>query len=45
MRFGKIRILDASWSLGKNMRDEFVEKRIPTSQFFDIDEIAGIYAL
>lgn len=37
----KLRILDASWYLPKTKRDakgEFVQKHIPGSSFFDIDE-------
>jgi thiosulfate/3-mercaptopyruvate sulfurtransferase len=40
MKFGKVKVIDASWDLNKNMRDEYAVKRIPTSYHFDIDVIA-----
>ncbi|XP_062511061.1 3-mercaptopyruvate sulfurtransferase-like isoform X2 [Corticium candelabrum] len=38
-----LRILDASWHMkqtGRNAREEYLQKRIPTAGFFDIDAVA-----
>ena len=42
-KIGQIKIIDASLHLDKARRplQEFIDKRIPTSQFFDIDLIAS----
>ena len=41
-RLGKVRVLDATLHLdpSRNAEQEFIQKRIPTAQFFNIDKIA-----
>lgn len=39
-RLTSVRVVDASWflpSMGRSGRDEFLARRIPTAQFFDVD--------
>ena len=41
----RVRILDASWHLpnaNRNAAQEFIQKRLPSAKFWDIDGIADL---
>jgi len=42
LKFGRVKVIDASYALGENMHAQYSTKRIPTSMYFDIDQVADV---